>query len=93
MTTTELQQAEQDLAAKKKDLATQISAILGANMISSKGKNRVFQALVGFPDIRPTNITDSTEAGLVSLLFEVKNVQIAMYTIRSAIEQANQKGE
>lgn len=93
MTTTELQQAEQDLAAKKKDLATQINAILGANMISSKGKNRVFQAMVGFPDVRPTNIVDSTEAGLVSLLFEVKNVQIAMYTIRSAIEQTTQKGE
>lgn len=93
MTLEELQQSEQDLAIKKKDLANQIDAILGANMISSKGKNRVFQAMVGFPDVRPTNITDSTEAGLVSLLFEVKNVQIAMYTIRSAIEQANQKGE
>jgi hypothetical protein len=86
----ELNQAKQDLATKKKDLSNQVNVILGANQISSKGKNRVFQAITGFPDIKPNGISDSIEAGLVSLLFEIKNVQIAMYTIQSAIEQ---KGE
>jgi hypothetical protein len=90
MTLEGLNQAKQDLATKKRDLANQVNVILGANQISSKGKNRVFQAITGFPDQKPTGISDSVEAGLVSLLFEIKNVQIAMYTIQSAIEQ---KGE
>jgi hypothetical protein len=87
MTLEELKQSQQDLALRKKEMSRQVEVILGSNQISSKGKNRVLQAITGFPDVKPTNITDSIEAGLVTILFEIKNVQIAMYTIQSAIEQ------
>jgi len=87
MTLEELKQSQQDLALRKKEMSRQVEVILGSNQISSKGKNRVLQAITGFPDVKPTKITDSIEAGLVTILFEIKNVQIAMYTIQSAIEQ------
>lgn len=93
MTTTELQQYKEDLAVRKRGLTQQVKLILDANAISSRGKNRVFEAIAGFPDVKPPKITDATESALVTLLFEIKNVQIAMYTIESAIEQATQKGE
>lgn len=93
MTIAELQQHKEDLAVRKRGLTQQVNLILDSNAISSRGKNRVFQAMVGFPDVKPPKITDATESALVTLLFEIKNVQIAMYTIESAIEQATQKGE
>lgn len=89
MTLEELQQSKEDLALRKREISRQVNLILEANAISSKGKNRVIQSLVGFPD-NVTKLTDTHEAALVSLLFEIKNVQIAMFTIQSAIEQ---KGE
>jgi len=91
MTTEELQQSKQDLALRKRDLTKNMNAILGADMISSKGKNRILNSIAGFPD-NVTKLTDSYEASLVSILFEIKNVQIAMFTIESAIEK-QQKGE
>lgn len=87
MTLEDLNQAKNDLATRKKALSRQVDVILGSNQISSKGKNRVLQAITGFPDMKPTNISDSIEASLVTILFEIKNTQIAMYTIQSAIEQ------
>lgn len=86
----QLQQNKQDLTIRKKDLSKQVSLILEANQISSRGKNRVISSIVGFPD-NIVRLTDSHESALVSLLFEIKNIQIAMYAIESAIEQ--QKGE
>ena len=92
MTTEELEQSQKDLGVRKRDLSTQVRAILDANLISSRGKNRIIEAVINFPDVK-SKITDSTEAALVNLIYEAKNVQIAMFTIQSAIDQANQKGE
>ncbi len=95
MTKEEYGQYLNDLSVTKKDLTKQVDAILFTNQISSRGKNRVIQAIANFPDVQ-SKITDSDEAALVTLLYQVKNIQIAMLTIQKAIEQADaskQNGE
>lgn len=84
----EMQQYLTDLEVTKKDLAKQVDAILYTNQISSRGKNRVIQSIVNFPDV-PNKITDKDEAALVTVLYQAKNIQIAMLTIQKAIEQAD----
>lgn len=90
MTLEQLEQSKKDLSVRKKELTKQVNLILEANQISSRGKNRIINSLAGFPD-NIVKLTDSHESALVSVLFEIKNVQIAMYAIESAIQQ--QKGE
>ena len=94
MTNEELEQNKKDLGNRKADLNKQIDSILSSGVVSSKGKNRVISAMTAFPD-RVLRLTDSSEAALVTLLYEVKNIQIAMFTIQSAIDQNNAttKGE
>lgn len=86
MTLEELNQAKEDLALRKRELTKNMNVILDANIISSKGKNRVLQSIAGFPD-SVKKLTDGHESALVTILFEIKNVQIAMFTIQSAIDQ------
>lgn len=90
MTKEQLQQHLDDLIPVKKDLARQVSSILAANQISSRGKNRIIQSLVNFPDT-PVKIIDTNEAALVNILFQAKNVQLAMLTIQKAIAQTEQE--
>lgn len=90
MTLEQLEQNKKDLSIRKKELTKQVNLILEANQISSRGKNRIINSLASFPD-NIVKLTDSHESALVSVLFEIKNVQIAMYAIESAIQQ--QKGE
>jgi hypothetical protein len=86
MTLEELNQSKQDLALRKRELTKNMNNILEANIISSKGKNRVLNSIAGFPD-NIKRLTDGHEAALVTILFEIKNTQIAMFTIQSAIDQ------
>lgn len=86
MTLEDLNQSKEDLALRKRELTKNMNVILDANIISSKGKNRVLNSIAGFPD-NVKKLTDGHESALVTILFEIKNVQIAMYTIQSAIDQ------